>query len=34
MAPIIKLLIIVFVDGDEQPSMGYVYDGMQRAKMQ
>jgi hypothetical protein len=30
MGPIIKLLRIV--DGDEQPSMGYVYDGMQRAK--
>jgi hypothetical protein len=30
MAPIIKLLKIV--DGDERPSMGYVYDGMQRAK--
>ncbi|PNY02045.1 hypothetical protein L195_g025349 [Trifolium pratense] len=30
MAPIIKLLKIV--DGDERPSMGYVYDGMQRVK--
>ncbi|XP_057418760.1 uncharacterized protein LOC130712967 [Lotus japonicus] len=29
-APIIRLLRIV--DGDEKPSMGYVYDGMQRAK--
>ena len=30
MAPIIPLLRIV--DGDEKPSMGYVYEGMQRAK--
>jgi hypothetical protein len=30
MAPIIKLLRIV--DGDEVPSMGYVYEGMRRAK--
>ncbi|XP_045831497.1 uncharacterized protein LOC123922868 [Trifolium pratense] len=30
MALIIKLLKIV--DGDERPSMGYVYDGMQRVK--
>ncbi|KAK7293059.1 hypothetical protein RJT34_15920 [Clitoria ternatea] len=30
VAPIIRLLRIV--DGDEKPSMGYVYEGMQRAK--
>ncbi|GAU21482.1 hypothetical protein TSUD_242050 [Trifolium subterraneum] len=30
MGPIIKLLRIV--DGDERPSMGYIYDGIQRAK--
>ncbi|XP_039035558.1 uncharacterized protein LOC120172051 [Hibiscus syriacus] len=30
VAPIIRLLRIV--DGDEKPSLGYVYEGMQRAK--
>lgn len=30
VAPLIRLLRIV--DGDEKPSMGYVYEGMQRAK--